>query len=357
MNHLLISTRKGLITYTKKDGSWSQAELSFRGIPVCLAKYDAATNTLWAFLDHGHWGVKIQQSKDFGKTWTEVPAMSYPEGSEVSDGVTSSLKYIWSAETDTKGRLWIGTVPGGLFMSEDGGASFELNMPLWNLKERKTNWFGGGMDYAGIHSIVFDPKDENHFYIGISVAGVYETRDGGATWKVRNKGLRADFLPDPYSEFGHDPHLLVACKSSPDNMWQQNHCGIFKSTDAAETWQDVSEKGGPANFGFAIAVDDKNPEAAWVVPGVSDEIRVAVDEALCVCRTTDGGKTWDAMRKGLPQEASFDIVYRHALAKQGDELFFGTTTGNFFRSGDGGESWETMSNFLPLINAVTFAET
>jgi len=357
MKCLLISTRKGLITYTQKSGHWTQSALSFRGIPVCLTRYDPATSILWAFLDHGHWGVKIQKSIDFGATWREMPAMTYPEGSEVSDGVAASLKYIWSAEIDAHGRLWIGTVPGGLFMSEDGGETFQINQTLWNVPERKKQWFGGGMDYAGIHSIVFDPNDDNHFFIGISVAGVYETSDGGTTWTGRNKGLRADFLPDPHSEFGHDPHLRMACKSAPDNLWQQNHCGIFRSTDGAATWQDVSEKSGPANFGFAIAVDDDDPNSAWVVPGVGDEMRVAVDQALCVCRTVDGGKTWDALRKGLPQENCFDIVYRHALAKQGDELFFGTTTGNFFRSGDGGDSWETMSNFLPLINAVTFAET
>ena len=357
MNHLLLSTRKGLLTYTRQNSTWKQTALSFRGIPVCLAKHDPETNILWAFLDHGHWGVKIQRSNDFGKTWTEVQAMTYPEGSEVSEGVTASLKYIWAAETDANGRLWIGTVPGGLFVTEDGGESFELSMPLWNLPERKKQWWGGGMDYAGIHSIVFDPNDKDHFYIGVSVAGVYETKDGGSSWVARNKGLRADYLPDPEAEFGHDPHLLVACKGSPDNMWQQNHCGIFRSRDAATSWQEVSEESGPANFGFVIEVDDKNPETAWVVPGISDEVRVAVDSALCVCRTTDGGKTWDALRKGLPQENCFDIVYRHAFAKQGDELFFGTTTGNFFRSGDGGDSWETVSNYLPLINAVTFAET
>ncbi len=355
MKHLLVSTRKGLVTYKKSNGEWKYSDLHFKGIPVCLTCHDAERDVLWAFQDHGHWGVKIHRSGDFGNSWTEVPAMKYPEGAEVKEGVPAALKYIWSAELDASGRLWIGTVPGGLFSTADSGETFELNDALWNHPHRQKHWFGGGMDHPGVHSIVCDPTDADHMHIGISVGGVYETRDGGASWEMRNKGLRADFMPDPLGEFSHDPHLLVASPSNRDVMWQQNHCGIFRSTDGALTWSDVSQKDGVANFGFAIEVHAKNPDTAWVVPGVSDEIRVAVNESLCVCRTEDGGKTWEEQRNGLPQQASFDIVYRHAMAGDEDDLFFGTTTGNMFHSSDGGDSWRTISNYLPLINAVTFA--
>jgi photosystem II stability/assembly factor-like uncharacterized protein len=144
----------------------------------------------------------------------------------------------------------------------------------------------------------------------------------------------------------------VACPSSPDYLWQQNHCGIFKSEDGAASWTEVTEKEGPARFGFAVAVDEKDPNRAWVVPGVSDEIRTAVQGAICVCRTDDGGKTWNAFRNGLPQEGSFDIVYRHALGYHGSQLVFGSTTGNLFHSRDAGESWGVVSNYLPMVYAV-----
>jgi photosystem II stability/assembly factor-like uncharacterized protein len=163
-------------------------------------------------------------------------------------------------------------------------------------------------------------------------------------------------MPDPYAEVGHDPHLLVACPGSPDHLWQQNHCGIFKSDDAGQNWQEVTEDGGPAKFGFAVAVDEANPQRAWVVPGVSDEIRVAVDTALCVCRTDDGGTTWQDFRTGLPQHGCFDIVYRHGLAYHGNQLAFGTTTGNVFHSTDAGESWDVISNYLPMVYALDFVD-
>ena len=105
MRHLLISTRKGLVAYKMQNGQWKYDALHFRGIPVCLTFRDQATGALWAFQDHGHWGVKMQRSMDFGASWTEVPAMAYPEGSEVKEGAPASLQYIWAAETDSKGRL------------------------------------------------------------------------------------------------------------------------------------------------------------------------------------------------------------------------------------------------------------
>ena len=355
MKKLLVSSRKGLIIYTQRNGSWQYDALHFKGIPVCLAHYDHDSNTLWSFEDHGHWGVKMHRSGDFGRNWEEVAAPKYPEGSEVAEGVPASLRYVWAAHSG-QGRLWLGTVPGGLFTSSDNGESFSLNEALWSAPERPGQWFGGGMDYPGIHSIVQDPNDPDHLYIGISCAGVYETKDAGTSWQVRNEGLRADFLPDPYAKVGHDPHLLVACPASPEHMWQQNHCGIFKSSDAAATWTEVSQKDGPANFGFAVAVDEVNPDVAWVVPAISDEIRVAVDESLCVCRTDDGGKTWQDFRTGLPQQGCFDITYRHALVKSGESLLFGTTTGNLFHSSDGGESWETVSNYLPMVHALQCVE-
>ena len=159
-------------------------------------------------------------------------------------------------------------------------------------------------------------RDDQHIVIGISVGGVFESCDGGKTWVGKNKGLKACYLPNPAAEFGHDPHFLLMSPSNPDVWWQQNHCGIFRTTNGGEQWDDISQKDVPAFFGFAVALDAKDDQTAWVVPAVSDEYRVAVNGALCVTRTEDGGKTWTPLRDGLPQEDCYDLVYRHALDHQ-----------------------------------------
>ena len=357
-NKLLVATRKGLVVF-ERSKNWQVTGEYFNGIPVSMVYQDPVNKNWWVSLDHGHWGIKLHRSEDEGQSWQEIEAPKYPPGSEAKEGVEATLRYIWAFATSTDASdtiLWIGTEPGGLFKHNWIDQTTELNRPLWEHPSRLPHWFGGGRDFAGIHSIVIDPDDKNHLFIGISCAGVFETRDGGGTWQARNNGLIAEFLPNPKAEYGHDPHLLVASTKQKEIMWQQNHCGIFKSQNAGETWVKVSQDGGPAHFGFAIAMDDDSPDRVWVAPAVSDEIRVPRDHKLVICRTEDGGNNWQTLTQGLPQQYAYDIVYRHCLISQADEVVFGTTTGNLFYSSNGGDNWSSLSHYLPMVYCLAWAD-
>lgn len=364
-SRILLASRKGLIQLQRANGTWQFDRLSHDGAPTSYTIHDPRTNTLWACIDHGHWGSKLHRSQDWGKTWTEIEAPKYPENAEksygfnqVDKGKPAILKYLWVVQPggeDQPNRIYIGTVPGGLFVSDDNGDSFQLNEGLWNHPSRLEHWFGGGMNEPGIHSVVVDPRDSQHLFVAISCAGVFESKDGGSSWEAKNKGLRADFLPDPEAEYGHDPHFMDVCRSEPDVLWQQNHCGIFRTENGGAQWEMISQKGNTAHFGFAVSADPKCGKTAWVVPAMSDEVRRAKDYSICVCRTEDGGKTWQELRNGLPQEQCFDITYRHALDYCGDKLVFGTTTGNVYFSEDRGDTWTCLGNHFPPIYAVRFA--
>ena len=271
--------------------------------------------------------------------------------------IPAKTNYIWLVEpggVDEPNRLYVGTDPGGLFVSDDGGDSFQLVDTLWH-HPSNTHWFGAGRDHPGAVAIQVDPRDSRHLTIGISVGGVYVSMDGGEIWEARNRGLFADYLPDPLHEHGHDPHIILASPSNPDVLWQQNHCGIFRSENRGLQWRDISDKnGGPAGFGFALAVDDEDERVAWVAPAVSAEYRVPVDRALVISRTEDGGETWQDLRRGLPQVNCYDLVFRHALDKTGDTLAFGTTAGNFYVSDDRGDNWATVTNNLAVVYSVRF---
>lgn len=354
---LLLGTRKGLLKFEQKNGDWQFAQEEFTGIPVSYAAGDPRNGTLWALLDMGHWGSKMRRSRDGGASWQEIEAPKYPEGAVLREDKPATLTYMWTivpGGADQPNRVYLGTEPGGLFQSDDGGDTFQLVESFWNLPERKEWWMGGGRDECGICSINVDPRDSRHLIVGISVGGVYETCDGGETWQAHNKGLKACYFPNPDSEFGHDPHYMLMSPSNPDVLWQQNHCGVFRSTDGAQSWTDISQP--PlVYFGFAIEVDEKDPETAWIVPAIDAEFRLAVDRSLCVCRTEDGGKTWKECRNGLPQATTYDLTFRHALDKQGDTLVFGTTTGNVYVSDDRGDNWRCVANNLPPIYSVRFA--
>jgi hypothetical protein len=355
MNTALIGTRKGLLVYDIEKNCVRHEH--FAGVPISYAMQDPRTGTVWACLDHGHWAQKLHRSDDNGATFSEVTAPAYPAGARLKEDTPATISYMWIIEPggdDQPERLYIGAEPSGLFQSDDSGQTWQLVESLWNHPARGKWWFGGGRDLPGVCSIQVDPRDSQHLTVGISVGGVYESRDGGQSWEGRNKGLKACYMPDPYVEHGHDPHYMLASPANPDVLWQQNHCGVFRTTDGGQEWVDISQEGGPVFFGFAIAVDEDDPEVAWVVPAIDADQRQAVEHALVVCRTDDGGKTWHEFRQGLPQRDCYDLVFRHALGKQGDRLAFGSTTGNLFISDDRGESWRTLSQHLPPVYSVRF---
>ena len=105
-----------------------------------------------------------------------------------------------------------------------------------------------------------------------------------------------------------------------------------------------------------MAAHPHEPDTAWFAPAVKDEKRVPVDGALFVHRTRDGGKTFEALRTGLPQRDCYDLVYRHGLVVDGTgrSLLMGSTTGNLWASDDAGDSWVEVAGHLPPIHAVRF---
>lgn len=353
--YLLLGTAKGLIIYEKVNDVWVYESDHFLGIPVSMALQDPHHGYWWVCLDHRHWGPKLQYSMDNGATWIEVDAPKYPDDSEIKNGVPATLRYVWNLAfgliPDT---IFVGTEPGGLFVSHDYGKNFSLVRALWDHPSRQDHWFGGGRNHAGIHSIVVDPTNKNHYYVGISCAGVFETCDNGVSWQARNNGLRADYLPNPYVEVGQDPHFLIACNNDPKVMWQQNHCGIFRSTDAGIQWMDVTDSSEKGRYGFTIGIDHNDPLKAWVVPATSDSQRIAMGKSLFVMHTRDGGKSWEEQRNGLPQNNCFDIVLRHALDVWGEVIAFGTSGGSLYVSEDSGASWLTLNNHLPRIFSARF---
>ena len=367
---LLVGTRKGLFTVERDGASWSVTGGSFVGDNVPMALADPRDGSTYAALDHGHFGTKLHRSADGGATWDEVGVPVYPapgpgEGDDETNPsggkpVPWRLEKIWSLEPGHVGEpgvLWCGTIPGGLFRSDDRGQTWSLVEPLWRHPGRKS-WFGGGADLPGIHSVCVDPRDPRRLTVGVSCGGVWVTADAGASWDCRATGMWAAYMPpDRRDEPGiQDPHRVVQCPAEPDHLWAQHHNGVFRSTDGAASWREV--KGvPPSSFGFAVAVHPRDPEVAWFVPGLSDEKRIPVDGRVVVTRTRDGGRTFDVLSDGLPQGHAYDIVYRHALDVDGlgRTLAFGSTTGSLWVSDDQGDSWQCVSRHLPPVYCVRFA--
>lgn len=361
---LLVSTTKGLFAFERNASAWKLARTSFLGEKVSLTMPDPRDGGWYAAMNLGHFGVKLKYSADRGKTWEDRTAPAYPEGETFAsfDGKPpqpATLKGIWALErqgTDLPGHLWMGTTPGGLFRSEDGGKTWSLVRGLWDRPQR-AKWFGGGTEVPALHSICVDPRDSKTVRVAVSCGGVAKTTDDGRTWQSTADGMFAEYMPpelqkDPDIQ---DPHQMVQCPSQPDHLWVQHHNGVFRTTDGGNKWEVVPDIK-PSVFGFGVAVHPRDGNTAWFVPAIKDERRIPVDGKLVVTRTRDGGKSFDVLTNGLPQENAYDLVYRHALAIDGtgDRLAIGSTTGGLWITENQGDRWTEVSSHLPPIHVVRF---
>lgn len=358
-DRLYVGTRKGLFELQRRNGTWDIADVQFLGDPVTavLPEFEGAT---LAALDLGHFGAKLWK-RDITGAWKEVPAPAFPPKPEDAgdDPHPWTLDKIWGFEPGgVPGRIWAGSMPGGLFRSDDSGETWSLVESFWRMPERR-QWgsvAGGGL--PGLSTVLVDPRNPADIRIGVSTGGVWASTDTGKTWKNINRGLYAEYMPPEQREepIAQDVHQLARCRARPDVMWCQHHNGVFRSEDAGATWRDLTAIR-PAKFGFAVAAHPTDPNTAWFVPAIKDERRIPVDGKLVVARTRDGGKSFDVLSQGLPQRHAYDLVYRHALHVDGtgQRIAIGSTSGGLWISENGGDSWITPEMRLPPVNVVRFA--
>jgi hypothetical protein len=356
-DRVYVGTRKGLFELARGGRGWEIAEVHFLGDPVSAVLADG--DLLYAALDLGHFGAKIWLRRGTSG-WRELPAPAFPPKPDdaADDPHPWSLGKIWAIEPGgVPGRLWVGTMPGGLFRSDDFGESWSLNEPLWRMPDRR-RWLGvAGGEQPGISSVLIDPRNPADIRVGVSVAGVWASRDAGATWDIVNRGMYNEYMPpdlrgDPVAQ---DIHCLARCDDVPEVMWCQHHNGVFRSEDAGHTWRELAAIR-PSKFGFAVAAHPRDPLTAWFVPAVKDERRIPVEARVVVARTRDGGATFEVLDRGLPQRHAYDLVWRHALDVDmtGERLAFGSTTGGLWLSEDGGDAWQPLDARLPPIAVVRF---
>jgi len=352
---LMVGTKRGLFLLTSTNRTdWEVRGPFLKGHRVFNATLDQRNGRRLFAADNGDFfGTYLRFSDDFGETWQEPErGIQFPEESG------EKLNNIWVIEpgrASEPGTLYVGVDPASLWVTTDGGLNWELNAGLANHPTHE-NWQPGAGGLC-LHSLVPDFSNPSRMWIGISSVGCMRTDDGGQSWQFANKNTRAGYLPDPYPEYGQCIHRLVQHPTQPDVLYQQNHCGIYKTTNAGVDWIDIQHSL-PSEFGFPIALDVHNPDTVFTVVE-EPEGRNNVGKEFTVYRTKDGGEQWEPMTNGLPAGNGVMLgVLRHGMATDTQDpcgVYVGTNTGQLFASQDRGDSWNLIADFLPSIYSVTTA--
>lgn len=355
---LMVGTTKGAFLL-HSDGArsrWDVAGPYFKGESVYAMACDTrqGRNRVYASGTSMRWGTLLRTTDDFGKSWTSpaIANVRFPEDSGVS------LKNIWQicpGRDSEPQSLYCGVEPAALFESHDAGESWSLVRGLFDHPHRP-KWMPGGGGLA-LHTVVLDPANRNRMYVAISAAGVYATEDAGRNWVSRNRGVRAQFLPDKHPEFGQCVHKIVLHSAKPERLFLQNHWGLYRSDDRAANWQDIAN-GVPSDFGFAMVMHPHDPDSVFIVPIESDEFRCTPEGRLRVYRTKNAGASWEPLARGLPQRGAYETILRDAMAADALDpagIYFGTRGGALYGSADEGKSWNLIVDGLPGIVCVKAA--
>jgi hypothetical protein len=355
---LAIGTTKGLFLATSGDDrkSWEVSGPHHAMISVYSVAIDKRRGSprLLAGMAASHWGPTLATSDDLGASWHEAEQapLAFPERTG------TALERVWQitpGPASQPDRVYAGSQPSSLFVSDDGGQTYRFVDGLWDHPHRP-EW-GAGFGGQAVHTVLPHPTDPAALLVAMSTGGVYRSFDGGTSWSPGNSGISARFNPDPYPEFGQCVHKVARDAGNPDRLYAQNHHGVYRSDDGGASWQSIAE-GLPTDFGFAMVAHPHRPDVIYNFPVEADGRRFPPDLRCRVFRSQDAGATWEALSDGLPDTPFYPVVLRDAMCADDADpagIYFGTRSGEVYASRDEGDSWTAVAVHLPDVLSVRAA--
>lgn len=292
------------------------------------------------------------QAPDLAQT---ISRMEYREiGPALMGGRIAGL-----AVVESKPQVfYIGAATGGVWKTENHGTSWT---PLFD--DQPTSSIGDVTLHQANPNLVWvgtgEPQNRQSSPWG---NGVYKSNDGGETWA--HMGLEATKHVARVLIHPRDPDVVYV--AAVGDLWGPNaERGVYKSTDAGETWENVlfiDENTGAID----LAMDPGDPNTLFAAMYQRRRTGFGFNgggPGSGLYRTVDGGQEWTELTDGLPEgdkgrigvdvfRQNGNIVYAlvEADARTAGQGFGGgggSSEGGIFRSNDRGTTWEKMSDTNP----------
>ena len=314
---LLVATAEGVVFLerTSSKEAWREARRALDAFHVVGLAYEPRSNTIIATMHDG--GLSV--SEDEGKTWQRR-----------TKGIRSDNVYcIALSYRDDKVRLYAGTEPAHLYVSDDMGREWRELSNLRTVPSVPKWTFPAPPHDAHVINVTIHPHDPDTVYACVEQGGLFKSTDGGETWRE-------------LQGFNDDVHRVLIPESAPDRLILPTGYGFYRSEDAGETWQNFSNLIKPIGYPDPMVINPLCDTVMFVVGGDADPYHWMQSKSAnpSVARSTDGGKTWQIVDGGMPDrfDASFEAMSLEAWPN-GSSIYLGNTDGEVWISDDDGDSW------------------
>ncbi len=207
-------------------------------------------------------------------------------------------------------RLYLGTVDGALYYSVDGAKTWTLS--LADLPPG-----------AVVDNLVVHPHDNDTvyaaYYRGNGSGGLIRSHDGGVNWETLMVPGRPSL------------RAMAISVSDPDILYVGGLGGIWRSSDAGDSWIAVGDDRKPFEFVESLAIDPRDPD------------RVYAGTWRQAFRTIDGGQSWHRIHNGMAIDRD---VFSVTIDPRDPDVLLAGTCNFIYVSGTGGDDWVELRKGL-----------
>jgi photosystem II stability/assembly factor-like uncharacterized protein len=266
---------------------------------------------------------------------------------------------IWQVRAALDGTLFAGTQPAGLFRSTDNGRSWDA-LQSFNEAPGAQDWcIPVDPPLPGrARALVVDQQDPSRLWVGVEVGGILLSSDSGESWQTTLPGGNPDL------------HMMVAHPERPDELYAstgygrldgiaemvEGNAGMFRSTDGGRSWEYVW-KGITPRYSRPLCIDPRAPYPITVAsaPTAFSSFRDDGGAGAMLFRTDDGAENWRSLCDDAHSPSPANI---HGLAPDpalAGGVLVGTDTGEVWQVSSEAV-WSQLASGLPAVLSVLGVE-